>query len=142
MVRAREKGVAGCARFPFMKRAIILVDHGSKREEANDIVRQVAVIVQRALPDDLVRHAHMELASPSIGEAFDACVSGGAGEIIVHPYFLAPGNHGADDIPRLTREAAARHPGIMARITEPLGVHEKIGEVILERVETAREIKR
>ncbi|MFQ5458318.1 MAG: sirohydrochlorin chelatase [Myxococcota bacterium] len=121
-----------------MRRAIILVDHGSKRPEANDIVRQVAALVQRALPDMHVCHAHMELASPSIGEAFDACVSRGAEEVVIHPYFLAPGNHGASDIPRLALAAAARHTGVRARVSEPLGVHEKIGEVIIERVASAR----
>ena len=125
-----------------MKRAIILVDHGSKRPEANAIVRQVAAIVQQAVPDALVRHAHMELGAPSVGDAFEACVSEGADEIVVHPYFLAPGNHGARDIPKLALEAAARHPGVRIMISEPLGVHAKIGEVILERISDAREIKR
>ena len=144
MFRARAvllsgaKGPAACARFPIMRRAIILVDHGSKRPEANDIVRQVASLVQRALPDAHVCHAHMELASPSIAEAFDACVSQGAEEVVVHPYFLAPGNHSAGDIPRLALAAATRHPGVRARISAPLGVHEKIGEVIVERIASAR----
>jgi sirohydrochlorin ferrochelatase len=34
-------------------------------------------------------------------------------------------------------EAAADHPGVRWTITEPLGVHHKLCEVVLERVEAA-----
>lgn len=121
------------------KRAVILVDHGSKRPEANAVVEGIAALVQEALPGEIVRHAHMELAPPSLDEAFEACVAAGAEEILVHPYFLGPGRHTSRDIPRLVDEAARRHPGLSARLTEPLGVDGKIVEVVLERVRAARE---
>lgn len=121
-----------------MKRAVVLVDHGSKRAEANAIVERVAAMVQQALPGEIVRHAHMELAPPSLGEAFDDCVAAGAREILVHPYFLGPGRHTSRDIPRLVAEAAGRHPGLRARLTEPLGVDGKIVEVVLERLRAAQ----
>jgi sirohydrochlorin ferrochelatase len=56
--------------------------------------------------------------------------------VIVHPYF--PGNHTTGDIPRLVRDAAERHPGVVTRITDPLGVDTKIAEVILERIRDAK----
>ena len=82
----------------------------------------------------IVHHAHMELGRPTIQQGFDACVADGAEEVIVHPYFLGPGGHVTTDIPALVKQAANRHPGIVFRITEPLGIHTKIGEVILERI--------
>ena len=89
----------------------------------------------KAMSDfDIVYYAHLELAEPTILQGFDACVAEGAAEVIVHPYFLSPGRHSTLDIPRMVAEAAARHPGVRYRITEPLGLHPKIGELILERV--------
>jgi len=85
----------------------------------------------------IVHYAHMELGEPTIHQGFDACVADGAEEVIVHPYFLASGHHVAVGIPDLVRQAAERHPGIAYRITQPLGVHPKIGEVILERIAEA-----
>ncbi len=44
----------------------------------------------------------MELASPSLEDAFSVCVSSGAEEIVVHPYFLAPGRHSKTDVLDIT----------------------------------------
>lgn len=116
-----------------MKRALLLVDHGSRRAEANAQLEALAALVQARLPDVIVRFAHMELAPPSVGEGVEACAAAGASELIVHPFFLAPGSHSTQDIPRLVAEAAARHPALHVRMTEPLGLHPKLVDVVLER---------
>jgi len=116
-----------------MKPAIVLVDHGSRRAEANRTLEEMAALVRAAAPGRVVRAAHMELAAPSVAEAVDACVAEGAREVVVVPYFLAPGRHSTCDIPRLAREAAARHPGVAVRVAEPLGAHPKLAELVLER---------
>ena len=120
-----------------MRRAILLVDHGSRRPEANETLGRVADLLRQISEVEIVRHAHMELANPSIAEGVEACVRAGADEIIVHPYFLVPGRHSTGDIPSLVEEAARRFPGIRVIITDPLGIHPKIGEVILERIRDA-----
>lgn len=120
-----------------MKRALLLVDHGSRREEANAVLVQVAEIIRRHPEFPVVHYAHMEIAEPTITQGFDACVADGAQEVIVHPYFLAPGDHFNDTVPGLVAEAAAKHPGVRWTITEPLGLHHKLCEVVLERVSAA-----
>lgn len=120
-----------------MKRAILLVDHGSRRPEANEQLAAVAALVAARVPDAIVRVGHMDLATPDIAEAFADCVAAGASEILVHPYFLGPGNHTAHDIPRLVRAAAQSHPEVVVRISEPLGLHPKLVDVILDRIEAA-----
>lgn len=121
-----------------MRRAILLVDHGSKREAANAVLAEIARAVQaRGEPGLVVRHAHMELAPPTIAEALASCVEAGATRVIVHPYFLTPGLHATTDIPRMAREAAVAHPGLEVRVSAPLGVHELLAEVVLERCRDA-----
>ena len=117
-----------------MKRALLIVDHGSCREESNDLLKKIAEMMQDRFGLSIVHYAHMELGRPTIQQGFDACVADGAEEVIVHPYFLGPGGHVTTDIPAHVKQAANRHPGIAFRITEPLGIHTKIGEVILERI--------
>lgn len=122
-----------------MQLAILLVDHGSRLEVANSLLPEVAERVRAGTPPGtIVHHAHMEMASPTIDEGIDACVKAGATEILVHPYFLGPGNHSMNDIPRLVQESARRHSGLRTIITEPLGLHPKLIEVVLERIESAR----
>lgn len=120
-----------------MQRALLLVDHGSRREEANAVLVRVAEMIRRLSGFPVVHYAHMEIAEPTISQGFDACVADGARQIIVHPYFLAPGAHYNEDIPRLVAEAAAKHPEVHWTITEPLGIHPKLCEVVLERIEAA-----
>ena len=116
------------------KKALLIVDHGSKRTEANDMLHDVATMLREKSGLEIVYFAHMELVEPSIQQGFDDCVSAGAKEVIVHPYFLSPGKHSKVDIPRMVAEAAKRHPGVSFRVTEPLGLHPKIGDVIMDRV--------
>jgi sirohydrochlorin ferrochelatase len=113
--------------------ALLLVDHGSRFQEANDMLADVAAMVKRLSGLDNVHFAHMELAEPTIQQGFEACVRQGARVVIVHPYFLSPGRHSTSDIPRMVSEAARAFPGIKYRVTQPLGLHPKIGEVVLER---------
>ena len=115
-------------------RAILLIDHGSRLAEANATLEQVAELVrEEAGGAVIVRAAHMELAEPTIAQAFAACVEDGATTVIALPYMLAPGRHAREDIPHLVEAAARAHPGVAWRVTEPLGVHPLLARVVLDR---------
>ena len=85
-------------------------------------------------PGCAVRAAHMELAAPTLGEAVDALVAEGAHEIRIHPFFVAPGRHVREDIPRLVAAAQARHPTVPLHVTEPLGLHPAVVDAVLARL--------
>jgi len=92
-------------------KAILLIDHGSRRSEANEMMDCMANLVQAvAGPDVVVRYAHMELCEPSIPAGVQSCVSAGATELIVFPYMLSPGKHSTGDIPRMVTAAAKDFP--------------------------------
>ncbi|MCP4035960.1 MAG: cobalamin biosynthesis protein CbiX [bacterium] len=121
-----------------MKRAILLVDHGSRRDEANEHLAGVARAVQQRAPELLVEFAHMELAEPTIAQAIARCVEAGVSEIVVHPFFLGPGRHSREDIPRMVGEIASGHPDLAIRISEPLGLHPGLVDAVLDRVAQER----
>ena len=115
-------------------KGILLVDHGSRKREANDMLICMANLVQTMAGSNVVvRPAHMELAEPTIARGFADCVEAGADEVIVVPYMLSPGRHSTDDIPRMVEEAASDHPGVTFLVTPAFGVHEKLGELIISR---------
>ena len=123
------------------KVAVLIIDHGSRKQNANDMLPEVARLVRQISSFAIVHYAHMELAEPTIQQGFDACVAEGAEEVIVHPYVLSPGRHSTSDIPRMVAEAAQKYPQVTFQVTEPLGLHPKIGEIILERIQNLRNSK-
>src|SRR3954469_8888536 len=115
-------------------KAILLIDHGSRRSEANEMMDCMANLVQAVAGSQVVvRYAHIELCEPSIAAGVRECVEAGATELIVFPYMLSPGKHSTGDIPRMVAEAAQAHPALDVRITSAFGVHEKLAELILGR---------
>jgi len=120
-----------------VSRAILLVDHGSRLDAANDVLERIAAGLRRRLPDRLVAVAHMELAQPTLADALAHCAADGAHEVMVCPYFLGPGRHTTHDIPRLVEQARAAHPELHVAIADPLGFDERLVDVVIARVEAA-----
>jgi sirohydrochlorin ferrochelatase len=119
-----------------MKHGIIIVDHGSRRGESNQMLEEVAAIFAQRFREmyDIVEPAHMELAEPSIATAYGKCVERGAARIIVCPFFLGPGKHWTSDIPRLAAQASAKFPQTEYHVTMPLGIDDLIVELLAKRV--------
>jgi len=116
-----------------MPKALLIVDHGSRRTKANHMLEEVANLVRKKRPELIVHIAHMELAEPSIAQGIAACVQDGATEVVVHPYMLSPGRHAMQDIPNLANEAAHTLANVRITITDPLGLHDKLADVVLDR---------
>ena len=115
-------------------KGILIIDHGSMKEEANHMLECVGELVQRMAGERVVvRVAHMELAAPTIADGFEACVAAGATEIVAFPYMLSPGKHSTRDIPRMVAEISAAHPGIPVQVTSAFGVNEQLASVVLSR---------
>jgi sirohydrochlorin ferrochelatase len=119
---------------PAQHTVIVIVDHGSRRDEANAVVADVARLVQvRAGERATVRFAHMEISEPALGSVIDECVSAGARRVIVQPLFLAPGKHAARDIPELVADARRRHPGVQLELGRVIGADPLLAEIVWSR---------
>ncbi len=55
----------------------------------------------------------------------------------MHPYFLGPGRHTAEDIPAQVERASANHPGVDISISESLAGHDALIDAVLDRVKAA-----
>jgi len=119
-----------------MKTGIIIVDHGSRRDESNRLLERVAEAFAGRFKGryEVVEPAHMELAEPSIATAYARCVERGATRVVVCPFFLGPGKHWTSDIPALTAAAAVKFPGTSYHVTQTLGLDDLMLELLNKRV--------
>lgn len=109
-----------------MKQAVVLFAHGARDPEWARPVRRVAALVAEATPGLPVEVAFLELMSPTLDEAIDSMVSGGARRVRVVPMFLAEGGHLKRDVPVLIDAARARHPGCEIELVRAVGEDEGV----------------
>lgn len=117
-----------------MKTALLIMAHGSRIPEANDAVNQIAARVQRMTQFEIVEVSFREQHLPNIQQGIDACVAKGAQRILLVPYFLYMGAHVLEDLPEELEEAQKRYPGVEMVMGRHLGVHDKLAELVVERV--------
>ena len=119
-----------------MKYGIVIVDHGSTRAESNQMLERVAALFGERFKEkhEIVEAAHMEISEPSIATAYAKCVERGAQRVVVLPFFLGPGKHWTQDIPRLAAEAAANHPGTRYHVAPTLGIDDLILDLLDKRM--------
>lgn len=118
---------------------MVLVGHGSKVPGFERAMRRTARALEKRLAGTRVNPAFLEINSPSIPDAVDACVAAGAKTVKILPYFLLTGRHVREDIPAIAKAARLRHRG-RARIVlcSYLGFDPKIVDVLLKRLGSAR----
>jgi len=114
--------------------AIVLLDHGSRREEANVQLDELRERVAARRPDARVFAAHLGVVPPDLQQAIDAAVAEGAERVIVHPFFLLPGKHTATDVPQQVEDARARHPEVDIVHSAALGLDDALVDIVLTRI--------
>ena len=90
--------------------------------------------------EDCVKVAYLQFAEPGIPDTIKECVKQGAKKVILHPFFLSSGMHVTKDIPGMIEEARELYPGVEFIYTEPLGIHEKLAHIVMERISAAEQL--
>lgn len=122
--------------------AILLLGHGSRLTEANKTLNHIAYMVKEMGNIPLVEVAFLQFGKPDFFEGIFTCISKGAKKVIIHPYFLCKGRHFQEDITEMIQEVEKKYSNIEFVLTEPLGVHENIAKVVLERAgKNIKEVK-
>jgi len=119
------------------KIGVVIVDHGSRLDQSNRMLEELSSLFAKrfAAKYDIVEPAHMELAEPSIATAFGKCAERGATRVVICPFFLGPGKHWTQDIPRLTVEAASKYPGVGYHVAPTLGIDDLILDLLDKRAQ-------
>lgn len=116
--------------------AILLIAHGSREEEANRDLRELA---DRLAGAGRGRHpivvaSFLELAEPDIATGADRCVAAGAERVLMVPYFLSAGVHLRRDLTAARDELAARYPPVAFHLGPPLGPHRLLDKLVAARI--------
>lgn len=114
--------------------AIILLGHGSRLEEANLPLLEIAAIVSERLGGIPTGAAFLQLAEPGLESEISRLAEAGAREITVVPFFLYPGAHVRTDIPLELERIGNKNPEIVLKLSEHLGVHPLMADIIVERI--------
>lgn len=113
--------------------------HGSKAAGFERAMLRAARALGRRLGKTPVNAGYLEINSPSIGDAVDACVRAGARTVKILPYFLLTGRHVREHIPQIVRAARKRHRGRARIVLCPyLGFDPKIVDVLERRLKAGR----
>lgn len=118
-------------------KAVILVGHGSRRDEANDALIGLCKLVEKKRPASLITHAFLQFAKPSLEEAIENLAGQGIIEVTIVPVFLYEGIHIREDIPEILASEADKHPDMRLILAPVLGIDERMAEIVLDRVDAA-----
>lgn len=114
--------------------AVLFVGHGSRDAEGNDEVRDFVGSLIPLLEEPIVETCFLEFEGPGIAEGIRRCVARGAEHVAVMPIMLFAAGHSKLHIPAAIDTARARYPEIRFSYARPVGVHEGVLGILLERL--------
>lgn len=120
-----------------MKQAVILLGHGSIREQANVEVRNMWKMLAEQLPDLQISGSYVEVAEPTLEQEIGRLAEQGVERIVIVPMFLTRGNHLSNGIPRILEAMRQRYSHIQIELTRHLGVDPLLAEIIKNRLREA-----
>ena len=119
-----------------MKPDLVIIAHGSRREQSNQEVRDLAIKMKAICGDQYNRidAGYLELAAPLIPDALETCINLGAQEIHVFPYFLSAGRHVTKDVPNDVKIIQEKYPNINIIMKPYLGSNDALPKLILKQI--------
>ncbi len=118
-------------------RAVILLGHGSVREEANEEMRALWASLAAQLPEVRVSGAFVEAAQPALEQEIDRLADAGVTRIVIVPLFLTSGQHLRSGIPKVLRRIREKHGSLEIVLTRHLGVDPLLSEIVKNRLREA-----
>ncbi len=116
-----------------MKKAVVLLAHGSQKKEAKADLEQ---IVQKLAQKTGVttKLACMQLAKPSFEETIEELSNQNYNNVLVIPFFLTNGTHMQEDIPELIQMAKEKHQNLSISTTDYLWPEPLMIDLLEKRV--------
>jgi sirohydrochlorin ferrochelatase len=117
-----------------VKTAVIILFHGSRAEGSGAAVRRIIAEVRQRGGYDIVEEAYLQHSSPLLGEILPRCIQQHAEQVVIVPFFMQSGAHVTKDIPGIVDEIKKQYPGIEINITEVVGAHALMPDIVLDLV--------
>jgi sirohydrochlorin ferrochelatase len=120
-----------------MKKAVIILGHGSRGVGNDTALIRIAENLQRS-GAEIIEYAFLQYAQPTADAALDRCITRGAKEIVIVPFFMQEGTHVTRDIPDFLDKARAQHPDCDIRLTDYVGAHPLMTQIVMDLVGKAK----
>ena len=115
-------------------KSLLVVAHGSRRQESNSEVRQIAGQLRRLESQfDRIDCAFLELAEPSIPDGLRQLIEAGADHVVVLPCFLSAGRHVMTDIPDEIDIVRKQYPAVVINLAPYLGMAPGITNLLMSQ---------
>jgi sirohydrochlorin ferrochelatase len=117
-------------------KALIIIAHGSRQEEANlELEGLASQLAGQLKPSyDWIAHAFLEFATPTLADAIDEAIENGADGIDVYPYFLNHGQHVTRDIPGQAELLGRGNPECRIRVLRPFGLCRGVADLVIRDI--------
>ncbi len=117
-----------------MKIGIILLSHGSRLPDAQDVLGGLVEQIRSAGDFSHVTGASLQFNRPDLPAAVAETVSAGVDRLIVVPLFLYMGMHMKKDIPEIVEEERKKYPRVRIDLAGNIGADRKLAEILLDRI--------
>lgn len=117
--------------------AVLFVGHGSRDPEGNEEVRQFVRETAAQMKVPIIETCFLEFVEPTIMQGIDICIGKGATRVAVIPIILFSAGHAKIHIPAAIDEAKERYPHVEFTYGRPVGVHDKILDILISRIRDA-----
>lgn len=114
--------------------AILLVGHGSRDQEGNEELLRFADTVKARVPEMIIETCFLELTTPTIPQGIARCVELGATRVVLVPIILMAAGHTKIHIPDAIDHAKRRYPHVEFVYGRPIGVHQKVVNILKARL--------
>jgi len=113
---------------------IVIAGHGSRDPDAVREFEALVALVKARAPQDVVTHGYLEFATPTIGEAAQACVAEGADQVALVPAVLLAARHAKNDMPVEMLALARDLPDTDFHFGAPMSLDPKLLQLAQERI--------
>lgn len=116
-------------------KALIIIAHGSRRQESNEEIETLANEVKKIAKDeyDIIEHAYLEIEEPTLLQSIEKVYKKKITDITIMPYFLNSGNHVIRDIPAMIETASHKYPDCEFKMSACIGMTDNMPRLVLEQ---------
>ncbi|SDZ01123.1 sirohydrochlorin chelatase [Tindallia californiensis] len=123
-----------------MKKALLILAHGSRVPETCDTVKKLAEAVKEKSEGHfpLTGYGFLQFAKPTFEEAAEKLIQEGAEEMVVSPFFLFAGHHMQHDLPEAIEALQQKYPKLTFKTTDVIGDDPRMADILLDQIQKVK----
>ncbi len=118
-----------------MKRGLLLIDRGSREQEAKDELEYICKKVQQKGNYAFVNYCFLEVIPPFIPEGIANCLKTEIDSLTIVPYFLYPGKKVKIAVSEAAKLQAKTN--VKFTVTKPMSMHKTMVDLVNSKIESA-----